>query len=119
VCAGRVLVFGGRDVKYNFLASVEMCEPSTDQGWQILPTPMFAADADFQFVSLPIKIPTTTTKTTTTKTTTTTATTTTTTTTTTKTTSTKSCASQTRTISSIQSAGTMIFVTLYVLIKTK
>jgi hypothetical protein len=50
-CAGRVFVLGGSDAANNAIPSVEML--SSSQGWQILPTPMFAADYWFAYVGLP------------------------------------------------------------------
>ena len=54
VCPGRVFVYGGSDVNYNALASVEML---SDNGktWQILYfSPMFLADTTFASVPLTV-----------------------------------------------------------------
>jgi hypothetical protein len=49
-CAGRVLVYGGLDVKDNILSSVEVLS-STDGKWQQLPTQLYHGDDIFASVS--------------------------------------------------------------------
>jgi len=47
-----MLVFGGSDTNDKLLASVEMLSLNAGQGWQIQPTPMFKADANFSITSI-------------------------------------------------------------------
>jgi hypothetical protein len=49
-CAGRVLVYGGVDVKGNIISSVEVLS-SADGKWQQLPAPLY--QPDYSFASVP------------------------------------------------------------------